>query len=105
MNLEEHLLVTLMEEAAELQKVAAKALRFGLDDTWRDAEYTDSPRNLIQHELSDLIAVAEMLAQKGVLSWPIANGTAVEQKKLKVIKFFNYAREQGTLKEEVESVL
>lgn len=67
MTIEEHLLVTLGEEAAELQKVIAKALRFGLDDTWRDAEYTDSPRNLILKELNDLMAVAEMLAQKDTL--------------------------------------
>ena len=32
MNKTEHLLACLMEECAEIQKVAAKALRFGLDD-------------------------------------------------------------------------
>lgn len=99
MTIEEHLLVTLAEEAAELQKVVAKALRFGLDDTWRDAEYTDSPRILILKELNDLMAVAEMLAQKDTLPWPLMDGDLIEAKKLKVRKFFSYSREQGRLSE------
>lgn len=99
MTIEEHLLVTLGEEAAELQKVIAKALRFGLDDKWRDAEYKDSPRNLIVKEFNDLYAVAEMLTQTETLPWPLLSGDLVENKKLKVRKFFNYSREQGRLSE------
>lgn len=99
MNVEEHLLVTLAEECSEIQKAVSKALRFGLDDPWRDSEFSCSPREMIQKELSDLIGVAEMLAQTGTLQWPIADGDLVEAKKLKVRKFFGYAREQGRLQD------
>lgn len=99
MDIEEHLLVTLAEECSEIQKSVSKALRFGLDDPWRDGEFSCSPREMIQKELSDLIGVAEMLAQTGTLSWPIADGDLVEAKKLKVRKFFGYARKQGRLQD------
>jgi hypothetical protein len=99
MTLEEQLLVILAEECAEVQKAITKALRFGLDDSWRDCEFTDSPRNMIQWELSDIMAVSELLAQIGTLSYPITDGDLIEAKKIKVRKFLEYSRQHGRLSE------
>jgi hypothetical protein len=57
-----HLLVVLMEEAAEVQKECAKALRFGLRTTW-DGK---SPETRLKTELNDLSAVWDMLLMAGV---------------------------------------
>jgi hypothetical protein len=98
LNEEQHLLITLLEECAELQKVVSKALRFGLDDSWRDAEYTDSPRALIHKELNEVIAVAELLAERGTLPDLYITRALIEAKKAKVIDFgFAYARKEGAL--------
>ncbi len=99
MTLEEHLLVLLAEECAEIQKAVTKALRFGLDDSWRDCEFTDSPRNMIQWELSDIQAVAEMLADIRTLNLPITDPQLIEAKKHKIQKFLGYSRQHGRLSE------
>lgn len=98
MNQTEHLLTTLMEECAEIQQACSKALRFGLDDTYRDAEYGCSPREMIFKELQDLLGVSELLSEAKVLPVLLADREMIDAKKVKVTQFgFNYAREQGTL--------
>jgi len=104
-NEEQHLLVTLSEELTELiaealaaQKAISKALRFGLDDPWRDEEFDGSPREKIHHELNDVIGVAELLAERGTLPAEVFDRTLIDAKKSKVTGFaFDYSREQGTL--------
>lgn len=92
MNRTEHLLACLAEECAEVQQAVAKALRFGLDDG-----YTQDGTNAgdIMKELDDLIGVAEMLRDEGVLKG--LTRAAVDAKKAKVLHWMKYAEERGTL--------
>jgi hypothetical protein len=94
MNIDEHLLLVLAEECAEVQQRITKALRFGLQEVQPEQDMTNEQR--ISYELNDLLASVELLKQRGLLElYP--NGDMVELKKLKVRKYMNYAREQGTL--------
>lgn len=61
MNRKEYLLVCLNEECLEVAKEADKALRFGLDDWSPSGPSTETNRKKISQELTDLIAVAQML--------------------------------------------
>lgn len=105
MNTEEHLLVTAHEELSELileavqmQKAISKALRFGLDDPWRDNEFSDSPRSLIYREFNDLVGVMELLSERHTFPKQLFNRTMIDEKKKKVVEFgFEYASKQGTL--------
>lgn len=96
MTVSEHLLTCLMEECAEIQKAASKALRFGLAHAPGSKPLTNA--QLIAHEVNDLVAVVELLEEAGLIE---RSGTlrALEEKKIKVKMFMNYAREQGTLKD------
>lgn len=94
MNRTEYLLVQLMEEAAEVQQAASKALRFGLDDIYDGI----SNRDRLGKEMTDFNAVAQILWTKKIL--PDHGGPeAVREKIAKVNKWCDHARANGTLKE------
>ena len=94
MNRTEHLLTCLMEECSEIQKVVAKALRFGLDDHAPDT--TEKNSESISGEIVDLLAIIEMLEERNII--PILKTPElIQQKKGKVLKYMEYAKEQGTL--------
>ena len=95
MNKIEHLLTCLMEECAEIQKEAAKALRFGLDDH-APSEPDVSNSESIAHECIDLYAILEMLEEIGAIP-QIVKPELIQQKKDKVTKYMKYAEERGTL--------
>ena len=95
MNKTEHLLTCLMEECAEIQKAAAKALRFGLDDHAPDEPEVTNGEN-IAFECIDLFAVIEMLEEMGVIP-QLPKSELVMQKKDKVLKYMKYAEERGTI--------
>lgn len=98
MTTEEHLLVCLAEECVEVAKEVSKALRFGLDDT--DPTIPGSPfqRVRIVQELYDLMALVEMLEERGTITrYREAGEAAIRAKKSKVMKFLDYARERGAL--------
>ena len=61
MDRKEYLLLCLNEECLEVAKEADKALRFGLNDWSPNLPKTETNRKRISDELSDLIAVAQML--------------------------------------------
>jgi hypothetical protein len=65
MNKVEYLLICLMEEAAEIQQAAAKALRFGLDNHHPDRMETNAQE--LQKELTDLDATRSMLISENAL--------------------------------------
>lgn len=63
MNRTDHLLVILAEEANEVAHRVAKALRFGLQEVQEGQAKTNAER--IVDELTDMLAVMEMLAAEG----------------------------------------
>ena len=65
LNKTEHLLTCLMEECAEIQKAAAKALRFGLDDHAPNSDSNNSED--ISTEIIDLLAIIEMLKEENII--------------------------------------
>lgn len=88
----EHLLVCLAEECAEIQQAVGKALRFGLNDDYRET----TPAEDIARECCDLIAVIELLEEAGVIkkTWSIQD---IEKKKARVRHYMEYARDHGVL--------
>ena len=68
MNSKEHLLVCLMEEAAEVQKAASKMLRFG------PCEYSPvdpamvTNREALAREIYDFTEVVELLLKEGLIA-------------------------------------
>ena len=67
MNSKEHLLVCLMEEAAEVQKAASKLLRFGpCEYSPVDPEMIPN-REALARELHDLRVLWKMLIEQGIV--------------------------------------
>ncbi len=95
MSVTEHLLVCLIEECAEVQKAAAKALRFGLDDSAPDTPSLTNAEE-IALEYTDLVAIIEMLEERGVLA-NRKTPERIQAKKDKVLKYMDYAVTRGTL--------
>lgn len=94
MNIHEHLLTCLIEEAAEIQQAATKALRFGTDDGYPGSKTTNAQN--IARECCDIVAIIEMLEDKGIIE---KTGTmlAIQRKKAKVSAFMEYVKARGTL--------
>lgn len=93
MNRNEHLLMILAEECAEVAQRVSKALRFGLDEVQPGQDLTNEQR--IWNEMNDLAGVSEMLiAARG--SGGLCRD-AVDAKKAKVERFLVYSAECGTL--------
>ena len=83
----EHLLACLIEECSEIQQAATKALRFGVDDKFEDYP---TPRQQLNAEANDLLAVIEMLSDEGILT-EAGNAHSIKAKKEKVLKYMQYA--------------
>jgi hypothetical protein len=98
MNRLEHILVTLMEECSELQKVTAKALRFGLHD--KENRVSDTNLKKMIYEYSDIVGTVKKLNQEGV---NIRYDKAMTQAKMKRIEeFLVYAEQVKTLSSDTE---
>jgi len=80
LNRQEHLLVIVAEECAEIQHAIAKALRFGLEGT--NAQQ-------IHKEFNDLLAALRMLDVS-----IFADGDLVQDK---VEQYLLHSKQQGTL--------
>ena len=93
MNRQEHLLTILIEECAEVQKAATKALRFGLRDIKPDGNETNEDD--ISRELNDVYAMVEMLNYDGLQLHPDVGLRA--EKKNRVEKYLLYSEKRGTL--------
>lgn len=94
MNKIEHLLTCLVEECSEVQKEATKALRFGLDDKWKNNP--DQAEKIIV-EVCDLVAVLEMLIDEGALPVLGIEDKLIKKKKEKVLEYMQYAVKRKTL--------
>lgn len=81
MNKREHLLITLMEECAEVQKSCSKILRFGEDE--------DKLMSL-NEEVNDVMGVVELLQQEEILE--MVDGDKVDKKKEKVLKYLDLSQ-------------
>lgn len=94
MTREEHLLVILTEECAEVIKETSKALRFGLDDH-KPGQYKTN-RERITAELNDLFAVIAMLVDDETFkSKELAEIEFMEAKRRKVEYYLKYSKYIG----------
>lgn len=115
MSTSEHLMSCLGEEGAEIavelismainhaletSKVASKSNRFGPSD--RNVLNPEGPTNAerLVAELNDLFAVADMLAEMGVIPHTWRDPGAQIAKREKVIKFIKYAKQKGAINDE-----
>ena len=90
------LLIQLMEEAAEVQKVCSKALRFGLEEVEPDKPMQLNNAERISRELADFLAVAKMLLAKEKIPG-YHNMQSMVDKTEKVKAFMEYSRKVGRL--------
>ena len=92
MDRQEHLLVILMEECAEVAKQSAKALRFGIDE---QRDLPTSNRERLHQEWNDILGVVSMLEDEGIHLYP--DRDLINAKQEKVEKYLRYSAELGTL--------
>ena len=95
MNRNEHLLTTLAEECAEIQKAVSKALRFGLKDGYPGTDRTNAQD--IAREYVDQVAVVDMCRDAGILVQPGESKAMYDAKKIKVRHYMEYAKTTGAL--------
>lgn len=88
MNKTDHLLTILIEECSEVQKVACKALRFGLDDTNPATRNTNWAE--LEHEVNDLLAIIRELGLEDNLK-------DQAKKMAKVNYWLEYSKTRGRL--------
>jgi len=97
MDRREHLLTCLAEECTEVGQRVAKALRFGLDEV--QAGQTLTNRQRIAEEYRDLVAVANILVEEGILAVHemAVRQKDVEAKRAKIERFMEISRREGVL--------
>lgn len=95
MNIVEHLLLCLAEEAGEVAQAAGKAGRFGMYDAPPSGGLQNN--EYIVCEVNDVLAILELLQQYGVYLSGVGNRSAINEKKRKVLQFMAYAESRGTL--------
>lgn len=97
MTKDEHFLMCLAEECAEVAQRITKALRFGLDETQEGHALNNRER--ITEELYDLTAVATLCERRGLILGVVPNERTIQTKRDKIERYLNISREQGTLTE------
>jgi len=95
MNKTEHLLICLMEECAEIQQAAAKALRFGITNGHPDSKTTNAED--IVKEYADLKGVIHMLSDLEDTIFLEAVDLMANEKKERVEKYMKYAESKKLL--------
>ena len=90
MNKTEYLLTCLIEECAEVQQAATKALRFGLNNKLLGGLITNAQS--IGKECVDLIAIIEMIGEAGIVK-KIDTISLIEQKKVRVLSYMQESRD------------
>ena len=92
----EHLLTIAGEECAEVAQRTSKAARFGLKEI-QPGQPLDNAERIVQ-EFTDLVAVLSMLGIVEVDDCNVyVNPVAIWDKRVKVEKYLELSREQGTL--------
>jgi len=95
MDVIEHLIMCLAEEAGEIVQAAGKTGRFGPSDKPPGGGLPNN--EYIVAEVNDLLSVLELLQEEGMSLPGIGNRTAIDKKKEKVKRFMDYANECGRL--------
>jgi hypothetical protein len=91
---EQQLLIVLAEECSEVIKEVSKALRFGIDTTYKGT----SPKERLQWELVDLISSIELLQDEEVIDLNNSEfETLSKHKKSKVLSFINERTAKNTI--------
>lgn len=93
MNRQENLLNHLTEECNEVGQRVSKALRFGLNEI-QSGQLLDNAERILE-ELHDLISVALILQQEGVIGKVIPTVAQVEAKRAKIEKYLELSRSLG----------
>jgi len=95
MTEQEYLLSVVIEECAEVQQRATKALRFGMDETQPGQPHDNATR--FWGEVQDLQASLEMLATHRGMTEPASTREGLDAKKARVRHFMRYSESLGTL--------
>lgn len=90
---DQHILSTLAEECAEVAQRISKALRFGLNEVQPGQLLDNAERITI--EVNDVLGMIDMAVARGII--PLPDLQAAERKQSQVLRFMDYAREQGAL--------
>lgn len=93
MTLIEYLLICLMEECSEVQHVAAKTLRFGINDI-KPRTSVSNYKELV-NEFNDIIAITELLKSEGVNIYK--DEERIKLKKERLIKYMQNSVDNGVL--------
>jgi hypothetical protein len=112
MNERQYLLIKLIEECAEVQQRATKALTFGMYESQsqgpslkKTGEAALNNNERLAQEFTDLIAVSEMLNQTIAMPLSVSDTAAKELKKEKIKKYMSYSRSLGSLVDDSPVVL
>lgn len=98
MNLEQHLLLKLSEEASEISQIASKAIQFGLINVEPSTGKFNIDR--IKEEINDLLGVIELL--NNTISFGFSpDEKAIEAKGLKVIRYLEDSIRLGRVQNEL----
>lgn len=97
MDVREHYLTCLGEEANEVAQRVSKALRFGMDEVQAGQDKSNTDR--IMDELRDLVCVAKILEDLGELPPIYVNPDMITTKREKIERYMAISRDQGTLQE------
>jgi NTP pyrophosphatase (non-canonical NTP hydrolase) len=98
MNREQYLLLLLMEECSEVQKIASKCVRFGKMDKPPDGNLPEN-RKLLQEEFGDVWTITQMLAEEFNYDFTVYSD-AVHVKKKKINKYGNLSKKLGFIKDD-----
>jgi hypothetical protein len=86
---EAELLIILMEECAEVQQRASKALRFGLDEIQPDQPHDNVHR--LSLEVGDLVAVLDL----GVVVGLVDEDVVLDQQEIKLNKLTKFMQQDS----------
>jgi hypothetical protein len=91
MNLTQHLLCKLAEEASEIAQIAMKTQQFGMQEQCPGLDATNA--QLIHSELNDLAGIVKMLNVRGLGYTP--DPVAIAAKADKVRRYLDYSVRLG----------
>lgn len=101
--MEKYLLTYLAEECVELGKECTRAIRFGLDDKWKEdpkpLDYRElpTPREGIINEVCDVLAVCKILDTLRIIKFPKSEEVSqkIKAKHQRMDKYMKYSAERG----------